>query len=73
MVLIVSRRRLSEVESSTVPENTKTFPVNFPERQGVGSNEFDTGPGLVCDAEVFFVGDVLECPKVVFILGYNPL
>ena len=70
---IVSRRRRSKVEISTVPENTGPFLANSPDRRGVGCNDFDADFRIVFDAEVFPVGDVPEHPEAVFFLGWDPL
>ena len=74
-ILIVSRRRQSEVESSTLPVRIGTFPftLDSPERRGVDSNEPGEDSGLAIDAEVFSVGDVLECPAAAFFPGCYPL
>ena len=73
---IVSKRRQSEVESSTVPERTGTWRsgLNLPShcREG-GYNEFGTGSGLVCSAERFPVDDALDYPGAVAFLYSDPL
>ena len=72
MILIVSRRRQSEVESPAVPESFRSR-ANFPSRRGVGYNDFDTASGIVCGAEEPPAGDVLQHPEASFAPGCDPL
>ena len=48
------------------------FSDKYPERRGVGCNDFDTGPGIVCDAEELPADGVLQRPAA-FSLGRDPL